>query len=368
MRSFPLPITTLFANLEERAHDADFAETFSADDPIESVGAGAFSRKKRNGRFYWYWQWRDGNTVRLRYVGPVTDKAITERVKRFAELKFDYDERRALVRSLVSAGLPRADAMSGEIIDAMGRAGFFRLRGVLIGTAAYQCYAGVLGARIKEATTMTEDADLAQFFAIANQIDDQMLPILDVLRDIDETFNPVPHISGSSKSTCFINRTKFKVEFLTPNRGSDDYEGRPAKMAALSGAAAQPLRFLDFLIRNPMRSVVLHGAGVPVTVPTPERYAIHKLIVAERRKDSNVSKINKDVAQSVMLIEAMSQKRFVDLSSAWQEAWERGASWREQLASGLLRLGPEAVAMLREAVEKGAKRRRKNAAEFWPEL
>ncbi|MBL3684602.1 hypothetical protein F2981_18295 (plasmid) [Sinorhizobium meliloti] len=54
-------------------------------------------------------------------------------------------------------------------------------------------------------------------------------------------------------------------------------------MPALGGAAAQPLRFLDYLIYHPIRAVLLHGAGVLVNVPAPQRYAIHKLIVASRR-------------------------------------------------------------------------------------
>ncbi|WJI64332.1 GSU2403 family nucleotidyltransferase fold protein [Mesorhizobium sp. C416B] len=41
-------------------------------------------------------------------------------------------------------------------------------------------------------------------------------------------------------------------------------------------------RFLDFLIRDPIRTALLHRSGLPVLVPSPQRYAIHKLIVASR--------------------------------------------------------------------------------------
>jgi hypothetical protein len=177
----------------------------------------------------------------------------------------------------------------------------------------------------------------------------------------------VPHISGEPGSTAFINDSKYKVEFLTPNRGSADYEGKPAKMKALGGASAEPLRFLDFLIRDPIRSVILHGGGVPVTIPTPERYAVHKLIVAERRVAHFTSKIDKDISQSAQLIEAMWEKRAVDISMAWQEAWERGPSWRSELIDGASRLDQESLQRLGVAVKNGAARRRKNAAMFWPE-
>ena len=358
MKALSLPIQSLFSDLEQRVHDADFSETFDL--------RGSFAKKKRHNKFYWYWQRRAGGKVVQKYVGPFTDKAITDRVRRFGELKSDYDERREIVRSLLAAGLPRPDILSGEVTEAMCRAGFFRLRGVLVGTVAYQCYAGILGHRLPNPTTGTADADFAQFFAISNLLDDSLPPILDVLHEVDPTFRPVPHSSGSPKSTNFINAGKFRVEFLTPNRGSDDYEGKPANMPALGGAAAEPLRFLDFLIRNPVRSVLLHGGGVPVTVPSPERYAIHKLIVSERRQDKMTSKISKDIAQTAALVEAMRQTRFVDLSSAWQEAWARGPAWRQELINGMARLDRETVLQLAEAVSKGAARRRKDVSEFWP--
>lgn len=57
--------------------------------------------------------------------------------------------------------------------------------------------------------------------------------------------------SGQAASPSFRNKDGYKVEFLTSNRGSDDYMGQPAKMPALGGPSADPLRFLDFLIRDP---------------------------------------------------------------------------------------------------------------------
>jgi len=68
----------------------------------------------------------------------------------------------------------------------------------------------------------------------------------------------------------------FQVEFLTPNRGPDDHEGKPVRMPALGGAAALPLRFLDFLIYQPIRAVLLHGAGVS-QVPTAAVFPESKL-------------------------------------------------------------------------------------------
>jgi hypothetical protein len=289
---------------------------------------------------------------------------VTSRVKKFEELKNDFDERRRIVRSLVSAGLPSSEPFSGSIIEAFCRAGFFSLRGVVVGTTAYQCYSGMLGVRLEAASLRTADADFAQFFAIAQQIDDKMSPILDVLRSVDPSFREAPHTSDPRSSTRFVNGDGFKVEFLTPSRGSDDYQGKPAPMPALSGAAADPLRYLDFLIWQPVRSVVLHEAGVPVTIPAPERYAIHKLIFSHLRSDR--SKAPKDIAQASAIIRAMAPLRAVDLADAWQEAWERGPTWRENLILGLEALDDETRDILANAIQRGAKRRKKDPRKFWP--
>ncbi|WP_204323331.1 GSU2403 family nucleotidyltransferase fold protein, partial [Streptococcus pneumoniae] len=41
--------------------------------------------------------------------------------------------------------MPRPPVVIGRIIEALAKAGVFRLRSVLIGTAAYQTYPAVLG-------------------------------------------------------------------------------------------------------------------------------------------------------------------------------------------------------------------------------
>jgi len=184
----------------------------------------------------------------------------------------------------------------------------------------------------------TSDADFAQFQSISAAVGDALPPILDILRGVDGTFREIPHQADSRHATQFTARSGYKVEFLTPNTGSADHEGQPAQMPALGGASAQPLRFLDFLIYEPVRAVLLHGAGVPVLVPTPERYAVHKLIVGSRRRvDDNVTaKSRKDRLQAQTLMEAMIQVRQGGaLADAYMEAWDRGPAWKEAIVESL---------------------------------
>ncbi len=129
------------------------------------------------------------------------------------------------------------------------------------------------------------------------------------------------------------------MEFLTPNQWSDDQAGKPVPMPALGGAAALPLRFLDYLIYETIRAVLLHGAGVPVLIPSPERYAIHKLIVGSRRKADRdaTAKSSKDRLQARSIIEAMiANRQHADLASAFTEAWDRGDHWRAAIRTSIV--------------------------------
>ena len=325
MNKITLATQTLFAELQQRCLDAEFDAVFDE--------RGSFVTKSVKGQDYWYYQRKiAGNVVRL-YAGPVRDPAVSNRVTFFGKIKADFGQRREIVRALLATGLPQPDPTTGIVIDAMTKAGFFRLRGVLIGTVAFQCYAGMLGVKLSGSTLMTQDADFAQFYDISRAVGDTMPPILDVLRKADPAFKPIPHLIDPVRVTRFRNDDNYLVEFLTPNRGSDDHMGRPALMPALGGASAQPLRYLDFLIRDPVRSVLLYQGGIPVTVAAPERYAIHKLIVAVMRRQDN-AKPAKDIAQAQQLIEAMMTGRKLQLAEAWTDAWDRGPEWRRNLTMG----------------------------------
>jgi hypothetical protein len=150
----------------------------------------------------------------------------------------------------------------------------------------------------------------------------------------------------------------YRVEFLTSNRGSEDYLDRPARMPALGGASADPLRFLDFLIRDPVRTVLLHKSGVPVIVPAPERYAMHKLIVASRRHADGQSgqKRDKDIRQATLLFEALLQtRRPSDVALVYNEAWERGQAWQEGIRAGAVMLSDQGRSSLLECLKAGSR-------------
>jgi hypothetical protein len=342
---------TLYSELIQRSLDESFTSEFSA--------AGRFVPVEVKNKKYWYFDTPkpEGGTQSRRYVGPLDDPEITKRVEAFKDLKADIRGRRRLVATLTrEAYLSRPLQMSGRVVEELANAGCFRLRGVLIGTVAYHCYPGILSRRLDSIATQTGDADFAQFHEISVAVGDSLPPIMDVVHRVDPTFREIPSRMDGRVSTQFVSRDKFKVEFLTPNRGSDDIAGKRVQMPALGGAAAFPLRFLDFLIRQPARAVLLHGPGVPILVPSPERYAVHKLIVGSRRKEDRdtATKAAKDRLQAKSIMEAIiANRQHGDLASTYMEAWDRGDHWVAAIRTGIATFNGEFRDFLRRELGKG---------------
>jgi len=352
MKVIDTPYQVLYSELAQRTLDARFSSDFPED--------GRFITMEVKGRRYWYFDTdKEEGGKNRRYVGPADDEDINIRVEKFKDIKADIRARRKIVSTLIrEAYLPRPESLTGDVIEALSNAGFFRLRGVLVGTVAFQCYPALLGVRLPNAAMQTGDADFAQFHSISVAVKDSLPPVIDVLKQVDPTFREIPHQTDARFATQFATRSGYKVEFLTPNESKDDYAGQPAPMPALGGASAQPLRFLDYLIYQPVRAVILHGAGIPVLVPAPERFAIHKLIVASRRRIVNdgTAKARKDRQQAVVLMEAMiAGRQRDDLADAYIEAWDRGAAWRDAIQASMRMLPPETEGRLCKELSIGVR-------------
>jgi hypothetical protein len=322
LREISLAARTAYADLVERCFAAAFEQSFASE--------GAFTAKTIRGRRYWYFQTSNGEKRHQAYVGPETEELLKQ-IERHRSVRDDERDRRSVVSMLVrSAYLPGPDRRIGEIVAALQQAGVFRLRAVLVGTIAYQTYSAMLGVRLPIATMQTGDVDIAQHRTISFAAKDSTPPPLEILRQVDPSFRPTPHASDPRSSTSYRATGGLRVDFLTPNRGADAEE--PVALPSLS-TDAQPLRFLDYLIHEPVRAVLLHGPGVPVLAPAPERYALHKLIITQRRREGS-EKRSKDVEQAEALLDAITSRKNHELTTAWAEVWARGKTWRRLLGQG----------------------------------
>ena len=124
------------------------------------------------------------------------------------------------------------------------------------------------------------------------------------------------------------------VKFLTPAFGDEGIKPLPAL-----GARAQALNYLNFLIAEPTHALALYRSGVLVQIPRPERFALHKLIVASRRQGGpDEAKARKDRSQAEFLIRILAEDRPDDLAEAYEHALSQGPRWRDRIASSLDRM------------------------------
>lgn len=293
--------------------------------------------KRRGDKGYWYAARRVGSQMRFVYIGEDSEETRT-RIDRIEDLRATAKERQGqrsrLVRILRAEGMTPTDRATGSILSAMADAGTFRLGGTIVGTNAFRFYEGELGIRLPlGGMATTGDIDIAQFEKLSLALEDQVDP------GLAETFSalkfdPLPALGSGQAWRWAQGGSGQLVEFLTPAFGEETIRELPAL-----GVNAQALNYLNYLISEPIHAAVIYRSGVLVQVPRPERYAIHKLIVADRRRDGAGNlKASKDREQAAFLIEAMAEDRPDDLALAYAAAQEVGPRWREHIANSLGRM------------------------------
>ena len=320
------------------AHAAYHDLLRSLKDELVSDIRGTPVRVERGAKAYWYDTYRIGSDVRKAYIGEDTPE-LRDRLARataIASAREDSQRHRArLIRILRAEGFSGVDAATGSLLNAMQKAGVFRLGGTIVGTQAFRLYEAELGVRYSfDQAAQTNDLDIASFERLSLALADVVSePLGAVLGDF--AFEAVPSLDRDKVWRWKQTRSELLVEFLTPS--FEDAEA--LKPLPALGVHAQSLHFLNFLIAEPITAAVTYRSGVLVQIPRPERFAVHKLIVADRRLEGPSSlKAVKDRTQAAFLIDILAEDRPDDLAEAYEDAAARGPRWRERLAATLQRL------------------------------
>ncbi len=344
MLRLPLATQTLYAELLDRLLAARAMGT--GDTP------GAIVAKTVRGRTYWYVQRRTLGRTQQLYLGPDDDTTralISRRRDAWAGAEPERRDRERLSAMLVAGGA--AAAMAGELrlLRWLADARVFEAGAVLVGTQAFAAYANVLGVSWPGLSARTADVDLAHGLRVEIGVADRETPLPERLASGhgELRFDPVPPFDRRHPSTSYLLRgTPLRLDLLTPMVGKPRHG--PVLVAAL-GVAAQPLRFLDYVLESAVPAALVGRDGVLVQVPTPARFALHKLVVAAERPVSQQAKARKDVAQASALIEVLAEDRPGDLAIAWEALVTRGPGWSKRARAGLARCDADTALRLRSA-------------------
>ena len=307
------------------------------DDMVANI-RGSIQTRLIDGKIYWYSKEPIGNESKWWFIGPDDDetRARVDQIKIIKEQVIQRKKERArLTRILRAEGMTPVDRETGTILLAMSKVGTFRLGGTLIGTNAFRLMEGDMGVTLPlGGAANTGDIDIAQIERLSIALKETVEPSL------SETFSAlkfesVPGLDPNSVWRWKQGTTGTLVEFLTPSFE----EGESIRKLPALGVNARALHHLNYLISDPIHAVALYRDGILVQIPRPEKYAIHKLIVADRRRGSPAAhKSHKDREQAAFIIKTMSEDRPHDLWSTYQDALSRGPKWRERIERSLAKM------------------------------
>jgi hypothetical protein len=284
------------------------------------VLTGSFTSKKIKGNTYWYLQRREGSKLRQIYLGPDSRelRRWMDQATRNQEIsKPDRTARVRLGKMLASGGASTEPAAVLKVLRMLAESRVFHLGGVLIGTLAFRAYGNVLGVRFRRASLQTQDVDIAHDPSIGVALARTTSPV-ELEKIIERSgldLHPVPPLDRKQPSTSFKVRGRdLRVDFLTPMVGKETSE---ATFLPAFGLSAKPLRHLDYLIEDPLQAVIIGSDVVLVNLPSPARFAMHKLWISGQRPTTFQAKTTKDRIQAEQLIEVLSEDRPDDLHAAW---------------------------------------------------
>jgi hypothetical protein len=298
--------------------------------------------KTIRGRRYWYAQRRLAGEKVQHYIGPESAE-VTALVERWRRSRVEAASRAELVAMTRAGGAYVISAPEAEVLSRLGPV--FRVGGVLVGSHAFAVLGNLLGVRWQDSSVRTEDVDIAHDERFSVAVARETAP-LDVPKLLGDALPRFSVLHPTEPATSFrVRGTDVQVDLLTPLVGKE--RGRTVRIAGL-GAAATPLRFLDYLIEETQPGAVLGGSGVLVNVPRAGRFALHKLIVASRRTrgGGNIAKASKDRAQASALLRVLLTDLPGEITLAWKELSGRGRAWTSAVRASLGRLDDVLVAEL----------------------
>lgn len=335
-----------FAELTLSAQTA-YAELFGQTQAFELDNAlaglvGAFHKRTLKANDYWYFAYRDiDQRLRMVYVGPDNER-VRALVERFKESRRDKPLAPP-ARMAIAAGCLPAAPKHFRIIHRLAEYGFFRAGGILIGTHAFLAMGNMLGVRWRDgaATLDVDFAHAGRNVSVALPAD-LKIDVHDALESLEMGLLPIAQFNGKTGAQYRNPKDQeLRLDFVT----SMTRAGKPVSMPDLN-LVLEPLKFMEFSLEQPIQGCVFSNLGAcVVNLPTPERYAVHKLIIQGERPVAERAKATKDLLQAASLISYfLESDQSAVFNTAWGDALARGKGWQARAIQGkkaLLRIAPE---------------------------
>ena len=232
-------------------------------------------------------------------------------------------------------GYQRIERKTAAVLAALFNRGLFNAGLALVGSHAYGALLNELG--VSAPGYRTQDVDVARAQRLEIALPEEVT-FQRILTESGLPFVAIPALPSHRPSTSFKlpGAESLAVDLLVPGKDA----GKTVPVEELR-AFAQAIPLLDFLVREPLDAVVLSpNQVIPVKVPAPEHFLLHKLYSSQSRR-ADRSKIRKDLEQAAVLAAVIEQ----ETPGRIRDAFRRIPAG----ARPLVRRGAEAVAKLLHA-------------------
>lgn len=260
---------------------------------------GTLKQRTQSGNAYWIREYiRSDGKKTDEYIGPA---ASVDR-SRIEQLRQEIELARALASSSAALrlfGYQRIDRRPAAVVEVLFNRGLIAGGLALVGSHAYGALLNELA--ISAAAYKTQDLDVARNRPLAVALPEGA-SFGSLLKESGLNFVPVPAMPSHAPSASFKlpGAGLLAVDLLVPGAKT----GTVVPVPELA-THAQSVRLLDYLVDDALESIVLSpNQVIPVRIPAPERFLIHKLFSSQARR-SDRGKAGKDLGQAAVLAAAM---------------------------------------------------------------
>lgn len=302
----------LFRRLELAFHTqyAEVRERTQGGGELLPGTPGMLMLRKGTGYGYWY---RRYNSLPNQQAEDLVCKDGHDEIKDAMQARIEFSSWvQDQVRHLRKLGMQVADKDVSRVLVELHNKQLFQGGLVVVGTLAFMAWLNEAGAVAVSARTQDIDLACRQALKLGAPVS-----FLETLEATKLKFFAVPGMPNSAPSTS-VKRPGadgLRVDLLT----SGQHLGAVVPVPELSWHA-QTVPHFDYLLKNPSQAAVLAGGHcIPVNLPLPERFVLHKLYSSTQRH-ADLGKARKDVWQAAVLGAVIVETDMGSLQQAAEDA------------------------------------------------
>ena len=251
----------------------------------------------------------NGRVIGLR--GPETEATLLAARRRKAELRERLASLRARLaehaRLAKALRIARVPATTASVLRVLHRAGMLGRNVIVVGTNALYAYEAAGGVQFDSSVMETGDVDILwetrSRLTLASS--ERAAGLIGLLRQADRSFEP-----AGARSFRAANRNGFMVDLLKPlpkDLIRDDGRRTIGADDDLFAAETRNLAWLLSAKKFHQTAIARDGFPVPMIVPDPRLFALHKLWLAEQPDREPVKK-GRDRAQGNAVLALLEER------------------------------------------------------------